>query len=167
MNEQRTVVLVEDSDEDAQLFALAIQKAGSDVSLRRASDCAQARRIFAERMPSLIALDCYLRGESGLDLLCELRSQEAFSRVPVIVMSDSASDAVVQTAYARGASSFIRKELVYEDYLRSIKLLLDLWLENKGSSLPLWSRNDYRLVTPGAFKRPMRAGSPARGLAGS
>jgi two-component system response regulator len=128
--DRRTVVLVEDSDEDAMLFGRAIRKSGKNVVVRRASNARGARELLIGHRPALITLDCDLVGESGLDLLREIRSMESFSRVPVVMLSGSESDSDVLSAYTSGANSFLRKPVCCDEYVALVTLLVEYWLEN-------------------------------------
>jgi CheY-like chemotaxis protein len=128
--DRRTVVLVEDSDEDAMLFARAIRKSGKDVIVRRAANCREARELLIGHRPALIALDCDLMGESGLDLLREIRSMESFAQVPVVMLSGTELDSDVLLAYAIGANSFLRKPVCCDKFVDLVTLLAVYWLEN-------------------------------------
>jgi CheY-like chemotaxis protein len=123
------LVLVEDSDDDAMLFILALRQSGRNVSAARAATAAEARQLLAGARPALIVLDCHLPGESGLDLLREIRSLQSFGRVPIVMMSGSESDSDVQAAYANGANSFLRKSPSYMEYMSCVNTLLEYWLD--------------------------------------
>lgn len=135
---QKSLVLVEDSDDDASLFLLALRKSGKNVRADRAANALQARQLLAGHRPALITLDCHLPGESGLDLLREIRSMESFRRIPVIMMSGTESERDVQSAYAAGANSFLRKPASCEEYLARVSLMLEYWLENNYTPLNPW-----------------------------
>jgi CheY-like chemotaxis protein len=131
----KSLVLVEDSDEDALLFNHAVRKSGKNVTVSRAATGKQARQLLSEVPPALIALDCHLQGESGLQILREIRSRDSYRRVPVVMMSGTESDADIQSAYAFGANSFLRKPFLCEEYVDSVKMLLEYWLEKNCTSL--------------------------------
>jgi CheY-like chemotaxis protein len=123
------LLLVEDSDDDALLFMRAVQRSGQGIKVHRATNVNQAREMLAEFAPALIALDCHLlRGESGLDILRELRGRKAFQTVPIVMLSGTESDLDVQAAYALGANSFVRKPNGYGEYMESVQLMLEYWL---------------------------------------
>jgi len=130
------LLLVEDSDDDATLFAWAVKRSGVAVVVSRARDIPEARRLLAGSKPSLVTLDCSLSGATGLDFLRELRSDATLCRVPVIMLSSTESDHDVGLAYSIGANSFLRKPVSVESYTHSIQLLLDYWFGINCSSLP-------------------------------
>jgi DNA-binding response OmpR family regulator len=135
---EKSLVLVEDSNDEARLFELAVQKSGKYVRAQRAASGSEARQLLAGQRPSLVVLDCNLPAESGLDLLKEIRSMESYHRVPIVMMSGTDSDDDVRSAYAHGANSFIPKPLSSVEYLSCINVLLEYWLEKNCTSLPIW-----------------------------
>ena len=126
--EPRRIVVVEDSDDDAELLAIGVRKSGHSVKVDRAGNVDEAYRLLRGSPPSLVLLDCHLSGESGLDILGEIRSRESYLRVPIVMLSGTESDADIESAYLLGANSFLRKSYSFEEYVGRIGLLLDYWL---------------------------------------
>jgi CheY-like chemotaxis protein len=126
---KRHIVLVEDSEDDAFLFELGVKRSGLNIETHRARSVPEARDLLAGNRPSLVTLDCHLPGQSGLDLLREIRTLESYQPVPIVMMSGSESGTDVRAAYANGANSFLRKPFDCQQYVRSVSLLLEYWLE--------------------------------------
>jgi CheY-like chemotaxis protein len=131
----RHVVLVEDSDDDAMLFDLGVRGSGLRVETHRARSVYDARELLAGNRPALVTLDCHLAGESGLDLLSEIRALESFRPVPIVMMSGSESEDDVRSAFARGANSFLRKPFDCEQYVKRVGMLVKYWLDVNCSPL--------------------------------
>lgn len=144
--EQRHVLLVEDSDDDAFLFARALRESEASVTLKWASDAGEARELLRNARPSLIALDCDLPGIGGLELLRELRMDEEYRRIPIVMLSGTTADIDIELAYAFGANSFLTKPTAYQDYIDQILILLHYWLVANRTSLP--SDDDFQQVQP-------------------
>lgn len=133
--EQRYLLLVEDSDDDAFMFARAIKECDTGVTLARASNANEARELLSSVRPSLIALDCNLPGIGGLELLRELRMNEEFRRTPIVMLSGTRADIDLELAYAFGANSFLTKPTDYQDYLDQVLVLLHYWLVANRTSM--------------------------------
>jgi CheY-like chemotaxis protein len=133
------LLLVEDSDDDAELFARAVFEAGRDNEIHRVWNGGQAYALLNEFTPALIVLDCYLCEESGLEILRQMRSRDALQRVPIVMLSGTECDSDVQSAYANGANSFLRKPATYGDYVEGIRHMLEYWLDRNCTSLSAWT----------------------------
>jgi len=86
-------VLVVDDDPDIQEYlSFLLQDHGYDV--RVASDSAAAMETLRGFRPDVILVDVLLPGRSGLDLLVHLRRSEAWSAIPLVVVTGN--DQVLQ-----------------------------------------------------------------------
>ena len=100
----KTVLICEDDSNLRTLVRLAL---GEGYRFFEAPDGASAVALARRTRPDLIVLDLMLPGQSGLDVLSELRSRDEFAGTPVIVISAwSFSDEEALTA---GAARFLAK----------------------------------------------------------
>lgn len=86
------------------------------------------QRRSAEPLPALIILDLRLPGADGRDLLREIKRNPQLGHIPVIVMSDSATPAMVNECYEAGANSVIRKRFQFVEHVEALKKTLEYWL---------------------------------------
>src|SRR5262249_18362853 len=78
--------------------------------------------------PVLILLDLNLPKLSGLDVLRRIRADARMRFVPVVVLTTSNEERDIVESYQLGASSYVRKPVVFESFLDAIKLLGLYWL---------------------------------------
>ena len=107
---ERSVVLVEDSDDDAFFFERAFSKAGLTANVIRIKDGGAAvehLKSSADNLPALIFLDLKLPVLSGFDVLKWMREHNVF--VEVIVLSGSDLDSDKRLARELGASDYLVK----------------------------------------------------------
>jgi two-component system, chemotaxis family, response regulator Rcp1 len=130
------VLLVEDNEADVRLTREALREAGENVRLSSVGDGDQAlaylRRQagFAEApRPDLVLLDLNLPRKNGLEVLDEMRADEALAHIPVIVLTSSAARSDVEAAYARGANAFVVKPLELDAFMDLIGAIRGFWLE--------------------------------------
>jgi two-component system, chemotaxis family, response regulator Rcp1 len=107
-----TILLVEDSRGDAELFRLALAETRPDCRLRVTSDGERALALLARgELPDLVVLDLNLPRLTGHEVLADLRAarEPRLRRLPVVVLTTSAAPADVQRSYDLFASSHMVK----------------------------------------------------------
>lgn len=60
-------------------------------------------------LPDVIWLDYYLKDTNGLSFMQELKKNPAWAKIPIVIVSNSASPEKVQTLLALGAKDYILK----------------------------------------------------------
>ncbi|OGO35540.1 MAG: two-component system response regulator [Chloroflexi bacterium RBG_16_57_11] len=123
MNSQhRPILLIEDNpmDEDLTRRAFVRRKVINPIEVARDGEAAleylnlwQAGR----PLPVVILLDINLPKVNGLEVLSQFKSSPYAQKVPVIVLTSSAEDRDIQTAYKLGANSYIVKPVDFEKFL--------------------------------------------------
>ena len=116
----KEILLVEDSDTDAQAVERALRALGVVNSIRRlrhgveAMDyLVQAEQIAAvgPPLPSVLLLDVGLPGISGFQILNYLQTRPAFAAPLKLVISQIGDISSIKQAYALGAQSFLTKPI--------------------------------------------------------
>jgi two-component system response regulator len=119
------ILLVEDSDADAELITRALRKANVVNRLVRVRDGVEALEFvyrsgaFKERgagQPRLILLDLKMPRMSGIDVLRRLKSDDASKAIPVVVLTSSAEAQDVQESYKYGVNSYLVKPVAFADF---------------------------------------------------
>lgn len=138
LNEAIEILLVEDDDDDAELALMALKKHNFANNIVRARDGAEAldylncRGAFESRsqkcIPRLILLDLKLPKVSGLDVLKEVKSNEHFKSIPVVVMTSSQEEKDIVKSYELGVNSFITKPVLMENFMDVVYQLGFYWL---------------------------------------
>jgi CheY-like chemotaxis protein len=96
------VLLVDDNLENRIVFALLLESCGAEV--HATATVGEALRVFETLVPDVVVTDVDLDGESGLDLVNELRTRG--ERTPAIAVSAMADPA---EALASGCQLFLAK----------------------------------------------------------
>jgi two-component system response regulator len=131
----RTILLVEDSEDDADLTLRAFRNSGLDCKIVLARDGRQALDYVFDNagrdrnVPlGLILLDLKLPCVSGLDVLRALRASPKSRQIPVVVMSCSTEEADIGASYDLGANSYLRKPVDFDEFIKTIESLGTYWL---------------------------------------
>jgi CheY-like chemotaxis protein len=139
----RTILQVEDDPNDIFMFDRAMRKTGFTNPIQVASDGQQAIDYlsgagkFADRkafpLPCLVLLDLKLPHVSGLDVLKWIRQQPGVVRV-VLVMSASAVETDIATAYLLGANAYLIKPSEASKLEVMANAIKDFWIAQNTSS---------------------------------
>jgi chemotaxis family two-component system response regulator Rcp1 len=127
----RTILLVEDSLPDVELTleALAGAKVAHEVTVVRDGAAALERlRNDTQALPGLVILDLNLPRVNGHEVLAAMRDDDTLRRIPVAVLTTSASDADVEKTYDLGANCFLTKPVDVDEFVSTVQSLDDFWL---------------------------------------
>ena len=133
----KTILQVEDDPNDVYFLQKAMKKMGVMNPVQVATDGQQAIDYvqgvgkFADRagfpFPSLVLLDVKLPYVMGLEVLRLIR-QECGRLLPIVMLSASAQDADIVTAYRLGANAFLCKPSEVRKFEEMVKAIKDFWL---------------------------------------
>jgi CheY-like chemotaxis protein len=118
----RPILLVEDNSVDVELTlrAFARRKLANPVQVARDGEEALAFMESWETgdpLPLVILLDLKLPRVDGLEVLRRFKMHDRFRTLPVVVLTSSAEDQDIQTAYRLGANSYIVKPVDFVKFL--------------------------------------------------
>jgi DNA-binding response OmpR family regulator len=121
MSEQ--LVLCADDDEDIlSLISLRLERAGYDVVT--ATDGDAAVRILRERHPAVAILDVMMPRRTGYEVLAELRADDAFEGVKVILLSARVQETDVSRGLAAGADAYLPKPFKAQELVAAVEELV-------------------------------------------
>lgn len=110
-----TILLAEDSDDDAFFFERAVKKACLGCSFVRAGNGKIAIEMLSGKVePFLVFLDLKMPVMSGFDVLMWLASSARGAKPKVIVLSGSNDQADRTRAFSLGASDYLVKPITPE-----------------------------------------------------
>ena len=133
--EQRSILLVDDQENDVLLTRLALQRAGLELPVygvpggMEAIAYLNADPPYQDRsrypLPALVLLDIQMPHMDGFEVLRWVRKQPNFANLPVVMLTGSHTKSVAETARLLGATSFCVKDFANAAQLsRSIDSLL-------------------------------------------
>jgi CheY-like chemotaxis protein len=118
-----TILLAEDSENDVILFKHAVEKSSEKTRLKihlaitrdgaEAVEYLSGQGKFENRLeypfPDLVILDLKMPRVCGLDVLSWLKDREEYRRIPKILLSASAQESDIETAYRLGVNTYFQK----------------------------------------------------------
>jgi CheY-like chemotaxis protein len=134
MEMQRPLLLVEDSDPDAEALLRAARKMPLSAPVVRVLDGESALDYLYQRgvytdapRPVLVLLDLNLPGIGGQEVLSQLKADPELRSLPVIIFSNSSRVQDVDRAYAGGANSYLFKPGGNEQMQAAARALECFW----------------------------------------
>jgi CheY-like chemotaxis protein len=129
------ILLVEDNAGEARLAMEAIREGRVKTHLTWVPDGIEAMALLRKEgayascsRPDLILLDLNLPRKDGRELLAEIKSDDRFRRIPVVVLTTSQSEDDVLKAYQLNANCYISKPVDLDHFMKVIKSVEDFWL---------------------------------------
>jgi two-component system alkaline phosphatase synthesis response regulator PhoP len=116
------ILVVDDNDDVTRITAKLLTIRGYEVTT--ASDGPQALELARTEHPDCLLLDVMMPAMSGLDVLAELKRDEATARIPVILITARVRDEDVLAGYKEGADYYITKPFSGDQLLYGIRLVL-------------------------------------------
>jgi len=108
---QKTIIVVEDEQEAAEMFAEMMRVSGFRVL--KASGSGPAMSMIDKEIPAAVILDIMMPDISGLEVLRYMRREPKLAKIPVVVVSAKSLPADIQTGMEAGASMYLTKPVGY------------------------------------------------------
>jgi CheY-like chemotaxis protein len=124
------ILLVEDSDTDADLTEHRLKKAGYLIRLHRVRDgeeCMAYLRDLSHPYPDVIFLDLNMPKKDGREVLGEMMADPELHQIPVVVMTTSDLDTDKDKAARLGANGYVVKPGDITEYERMMKVVDEFW----------------------------------------
>jgi CheY-like chemotaxis protein len=137
MTDGKWILLAEDNVNDADLAmrALAAQQAPSEVVLvvdgAEALDCLYRRGGFGLRTddpPAVVLLDLKMPKVDGLEVLRQIKNDDALKHIPVVVFTSSREQSDLLRTYLLGVNAYVVKPLGFQEFVSALKEVKKFWL---------------------------------------
>jgi DNA-binding response OmpR family regulator len=142
MHRHPSILLLDDSTGECELFRLALAKTSLDVTLYTEQDPEAAlhflKKVEAKAEVKLILLDWRLRNQSGDSFLKRLRADARFATIPVLVFTTSDDTSDLSAAYGNGANGYVVKPATFDQLVDCVRDLCSFWIK--------WNRTSEELA---------------------
>ncbi len=134
----KTILLVEDSEDDALLAQRALRRTGVEVDIVTVTSGKEAldflrgegahRHRASASLPDVVLLDLKMPKMGGLDVLRRIRSEPRTRLLPVVVLTSSVEEKDLIDSYSLGANSYVRKPIDYTLFMDAARQITAYWL---------------------------------------
>ena len=136
IKEIRTILLVEDSDADAEMTIDALRQAKLANPIVHVEDGVEAldylfaRGEYAEKangIPAVVLLDIKMPRLDGIEVLREIRSSDKFKHVPVVILSSSREETDLARSWDLGVNAYVVKPVNASQFFEAVQTLGQFW----------------------------------------
>lgn len=136
MSELRTILLAEDNPHDAEMAIDALREAHLANPIVHVEDGVEVldylyrRGQFAGRPegnPAVLLLDIKMTRMDGLEVLQRMRDEEAFKRIPVVILSSSREESDLARSWDLGVNAYVVKPVDVDQFFEAIRTLGRFW----------------------------------------
>ena len=120
--DQKTVLIIEDEEDAAELFAEMMRVSGFRVIKTLRS--APAITMMTVDKPDLVLLDIMMPEVSGLDILRQMRREPYLANIPVIVVTAKGMPADIKNGMEAGASTYLTKPVGFQELKEAVERTL-------------------------------------------
>lgn len=119
----KTILVIEDNEENMYLINFILVKHGYDVL--QALNGNSGLKLALDKKPDLIIMDWQLPDISGIEITEKLKKIKEFEDVPIVFCSSNAMKGDREKAFNAGASGYIIKPIIPENFIIDIKEYLE------------------------------------------
>lgn len=136
MGSLQPILLVDDSNDDVELFRIGLEglNLANPVDVCRdgadALDYLLLRGQYAGRenvLPLFVLTDIKMPRMDGLEMLRTIRQQPTLRLLPVVIMTSSSQHLDVDAGYSAGANGFVIKPVGFEQLIESARAVGVYW----------------------------------------
>lgn len=129
------ILIIEDDLSEQKLIKMMAKNSPYDIHFRFIDNGEEALEFIesyteeqaaVERI-SLVLLDLNLPRVKGIELLKTIKQNKFLNRVPVVILTTSNNIVDITSAYESGASGYIRKPSIIDEYENTINGLFNYW----------------------------------------
>jgi CheY-like chemotaxis protein len=125
------IVLIEDDEEDIEIFRMALSELGVEADVHCFTRPNEALDYLKrpESMPGLILCDMRLTTLTGVDLRRQIAEDERlhYKAIPFVLMSTSMTPEIIQEAYLLPVQGIFIKEPTFSKYVDHLRRIIMYW----------------------------------------
>ena len=144
----KLILVVDDEPDVRTYFQVALEEAGFQVSVATNGD--EALEEVEKRRPDLISLDLVMPKKTGIKFLYQLRKNNDWAQIPVLVVTAHAKDEMgkndleeIMSNTTLSGPGVLEKPVNSRKYVNSIKQILDIEITESGDD-PLTMKQELQ-----------------------
>lgn len=113
------IAVVEDEQDILEVITYNLEKEGFDVMSSSRGDAALS--LIKEKKPDLVVLDIMLPGMDGLEICKELRKDDGFQLMPIIMLTAKTEESDTVLGLGLGANDYVAKPFSPKELIARVK----------------------------------------------
>ncbi|MFW6148017.1 MAG: response regulator [Thermodesulfobacteriota bacterium] len=119
------VLIVDDSSSMRSVIKKTIKVSGFDVGkYLEAADGREAMRVLTSEWVDILLTDINMPNMNGLELIGEMKKDEVFKKIPVVMVTTERSEQKVHQAMEMGATGYITKPFLPEKIKETLSAIM-------------------------------------------
>jgi two-component system, response regulator len=136
MNRLKKILLAEDNSNDAELTQYALRESNLLNEIIHAKDGTEAldylfhKGIYSDSnddIPVVAFIDLKMPKVDGIEVLREIKTNERFKSLPVVILTSSKEERDLVESYRLGANAYVVKPVDFEKFIFTVKQLGIFW----------------------------------------
>ena len=133
------LLIAEDSDEDFEVLQVLMEQMDVQNPIYRCTNGDKVLDFLYKEgdydnldvapRPSVILLDLNLPGTDGRDVLEQLKQDQNFKEIPIIVFTTSSNPRDVEFCYEKGANGYLIKPIDSSELEKTVQAFVNYWLQ--------------------------------------
>lgn len=131
------ILLADDDKEDFYLFREALKQLDPTATLTHVEDSVQLLKYLADvDLPDVIVLDVHMPYKPVVESLADIKGNDKFKHLPVIIFSTSGDKETIDACYKAGATLYLVKPYTFHDLVNIIRKIVQTnWEKNTSESV--------------------------------
>ena len=124
----KNVMLAEDDEEDVLLFNTVLSELDKDIIVKVATNGNFLMTFLNQAfpLPEMIFLDLNMPHKNGFECLTEIRGNEKWNSIKIVILSTSSQPQQIEAAYKGGADLYLAKPVSYTQFKNVLEKCLNL-----------------------------------------
>jgi CheY-like chemotaxis protein len=130
----KNILLAEDDEEDVFLFKTVLSELNQDIHVAVATDGNVLMTLLKQVtiLPEMIFLDLNMPHKNGFECLSEIKANEKWNSIKIVILSTSSQPQQIEIAYKGGVDLYLAKPVSYTQFKNMMEKCLSLnWEELK------------------------------------
>ena len=134
-NKPIEILMIEDNPGDISLTTAAFSESKLNINLNTVFTGEEALYYLRKegkynnsKRPDLIILDLNLPGKHGQEVLREIKKDQRFIGIPVVILTSSSDEEDVLKSYKFHANCYIIKPFDFEKFIKIVKSIENFWI---------------------------------------
>lgn len=134
------ILIAEDDADDRFLLQAAFTENGFKERLEFVENGMEVleylQKLETRPYPRFILLDLNMPKKNGREVLKELKEEQSYCHIPVIIFSTTCNEQEIKRCEELGANGYFTKPNNFEKLLQAVSTLRNEWIEKEKSNLP-------------------------------
>ena len=119
-NDQVSILVVDDSPTALFDFSFKLEEKFNAKDVHIVNNIPNAKEVLEEKAIEVATVDLMMPGVNGADLINDMKAQDTWKDIPVIIVTSSGSDNDLEQGFSKHVSAYLHKPVERENLINTI-----------------------------------------------